>query len=237
MSKSKSVAGKVPAARWADEADEEDAAAGSAATGSSHITLSDPHKKVILRTSISLLPKDMTPFIKDNIHSAVRKLVEGKCSNQTIVINGNSSRKRCFVRRVVRFVEIEGGLIDSGHPLCAATYHVTFEAEIIEPVSQSIMAAKVEIISEAGGAISCVNHPMGFLIPIERMDSDRFTITPNCIYDNEENITIGVGDYVYVRILAYNFYPRDETIRVFGSIVGGVPVDQITECEKNMILR
>jgi DNA-directed RNA polymerase subunit E'/Rpb7 len=250
MSRSKSVAAVAPAvapavARWADEEDVDaneaneanDANDASDVTTKPRVMLSDPHKVVTLQTSISLLPKDMTPFIVDNIHSAVRRIVEGKCSNQTILVGGKTSRIRCFVRTVLNFLDIEGGLIDTGHPMCAATYYVTFKAEIIEPVTDSIMAAKVEIISEAGGAISCVNHPMGFLIPIERMDSDRFAITPNCIYDNEENITIGVGDYVYVRILAYNFYPGDETIRVFGNIVGAVPGDQISECDKNMILR
>lgn len=205
------------------------------------ILTESPIKHVKLCAVLLLPPSQITPDIEQNIYNETMKM-ENKSTYFTLIVDNTDgtetkSRYCCFLRKILNIVSTGIGKINSENFRCDVEFMVTFMAEIISPTTDSYIVACIDNINDAG-AIQCVNGPMRIFVPFEKINTNRFIITKTSIYDNQDNITVSVGDYIIVQILALKYLSNTMIIPIVGTIVRLFDKNKegvIDFCEKQII--
>lgn len=181
----------------------------------------------------TLMPQKMNNNVTMNIKQSLRTL-EGKCTHLWVCDdNTDIDKLTCYVHRILNIQDISHGLIRIENRFGAADYDVKFSAEVLLPKNNTNIVVRVDKIDQA--SVACLNGPIRAIIPINRIDPTRFTLTKDEMYDSVSNRSIVEGDMIVINVLANRFYPNDNIIRVIGDISDIIPSNHEHEYEKYIV--
>jgi DNA-directed RNA polymerase subunit E'/Rpb7 len=152
----------------------------------------------LIKKSVVVEPKYLTPQIDEYILKVLKKKYEGKCihegyvKEESIVIEKKSA-----------------GLLYGSHFTGEMTYTILFKAEVCNPVAGNII--EFEIQSKNQMCLRGVLGPMEIVIPREM------------VFDNPSELKLldsyKVGDKIKTEVIKSRYFPNGTNIRVIAKVI------------------
>ena len=186
---------------------------------------------------ITVMPQKMNNDILSNIKQSLKGELEGKCAHLWLCEDDSNLEQKfiCYVHQIKHIVDISSGKIEIENRFAAPTFDVLFTATTLVPKIGDMILAKVDQINPI--SVCCVNGPIKIIIPVNRINQDKYHLTNDELQDLERNEAIKEDDYLMVKILAAKCYPNTTIIGMIGDIIDSPPKNKIEELKNRFIIK
>jgi DNA-directed RNA polymerase subunit E'/Rpb7 len=159
-----------------------------------------------LETKVSLLPEQIDGDMDAHLLENLRSKVEGKCMENGIVL------------RVNKIIDYDYGMIDKANFMGTTVYNIKYECFICSPTKELEIICVLENIVK--GYLIGRNGPIVIAVQFNNIDTRKFKIADNNIYNIKTDTPLKKGDHIRVSIINVNNNLGEKNIITVCKLIG-----------------